>query len=311
MGNIVRKTKRRFFEGWYFKISDKDYAAAFIPSYHIDKHGKRSVFIQFINNHHSFSFSFNDSQIKRSNPFNINIDNNVFNLNKISLNCCQQDTSVKAEIIFNKPQFLKSDIMGIFRFVPFMECRHKVYFIGSEAQGYIEHNGQRKEFNNAIGYLESDSGVSFPKQYLWTHCSAIDESGKKFAIMLSIADIPYLKMSFFGCICSIYHNDKEYRLATYKGAKVISLTDKSAIIKQGNYVFMAEKLEDKALSLKAPLNGGMSRIINENISVKMRYLFMYKDSVIFDIEQYGGFEYYYDTAEKARSKKLIPNTGKK
>ncbi len=183
--------------------------------------------------------------------------------------------------------------MGIFKFAPFMECRHKVYFIYSEAQGYIEYDGNKRVLDKAIGYLESDSGISFPKQYLWTHCSKVDEE-QNFSIMLSIAYIPYLKANFLGCICSIFYNNREYRLATYKGAKIIDFSDNGAKIRQGDYTITAIRLEENAFSLKAPLNGEMTRIINENISIKMQYVFTYKDSVIFDIEYYGGFEYYHD-----------------
>jgi len=303
MGNLILKTKKRFFEGWYFKISDKDCAAAFIPSYHIDKYGKRSVFVQFINNHQSMWFEFKDDLVKLKKPLQIHIGNNIFGLEKISFDCSQQGTRVKAEITFRQPKFLRNDIMGIFKYMPFMECRHKVYFISSEAEGYIEHNGNRMVFDKAIGYLESDSGVSFPNQYLWTQCNGIGDQGEKFSIMLSIADIPYLRRNFLGCICSINYSNKEYRLATYKGAKVISLTENFAKIRQGNYVLIAQRLEENAMSLKAPLYGEMIRQINENVCVKMRYCFLYKDNIIFDIEYPGGFEYFLDTTKDNKQHK--------
>ena len=61
--------------------------------------------------------------------------------------------------------------------------------------GRMKINGNDYVFENAVGYWEGDSGVSFPKEYLWTQVAFNGGS-----LMLSVADIPFGLFNFTGII---------------------------------------------------------------------------------------------------------------
>ena len=108
--------------------------------------------------------------------------------------------------------------MGPFRYVPFMQCRHSVFSMRHPVDGILSINGTPYEFQNAIGYMEGDRGYSFPTKYAWTQCSFPDG-----ALMLSIAEIPFGGFHFTGIIGIVHLRRKEYRLATYLGAKAVKI----------------------------------------------------------------------------------------
>lgn len=83
-------------------------------------------------------------------------------------------------------------------------------------------------FRNAWGYWEGDSGRSFPKEYIWTQC--FFPGG---ALMLSVADIPIAGIRFTGIIGVVLWQGKEYRIATYLGARVVKIENKMVRVKQG------------------------------------------------------------------------------
>lgn len=51
--------------------------------------------------------------------------------------------------------------------------------------------------------------------------------------MLSIAHIPFLGGAFTGCICALMFAGREYRLATYRGMRILTLTDNTVRLRQG------------------------------------------------------------------------------
>ena len=88
-------------------------------------------------------------------------------------------------------------------------------------------NGQKYYFRNAWGYWEGDCGRSFPKEYVWTQCFFNDG-----ALMLSVADIPMAGIRFTGIIGVVLWRGKEYRIATYLGAKVVKRQNKISSAKK-------------------------------------------------------------------------------
>ena len=87
--------------------------------------------------------------------------------------------------------------------------------------------------------METDRGRSFPSAYLWTQCAW--REARCSSLMLSIADIPLAGVSFTGCICAVLYNGREYRLATYRGARVERWSADGAQIRQGIYRLEAER----------------------------------------------------------------------
>ena len=101
--------------------------------------------------------------------------------------------------------------------------RHKI-------NGQITVNEQQFKFKNGTGYIEGDSGRSFPSKYIWTQCSFENNS-----LMLSAADIPFSVIHFTGIIGIVMLDGKEYRIATYLGAKIKNIKGNTVTIKQENF----------------------------------------------------------------------------
>lgn len=182
----------------------------------------------------------------------------------------------RTRVSFGPFQFLKSDIMGPFRWLANMECAHSVISMEHFLQGKLEMNGQTLDLNGGTGYIEADRGRSFPTTYLWTQCR-----WRGCSLMLSIATIPLGKHHFIGCICAVLLHGREYRIATYRGVRIQQWSSKGTVLIQGKY-----RLEVQLL------DGDMNRTIHESLCTKVRYRFWHGKELLLDhIDDHAGFEY--------------------
>lgn len=215
------------------------------------------------------------------------IGENRFSEAGLHLNVEQEGLSLHGKVEFGPLQTLRSDIMGPFRWLANMECVHSVISMRHTLRGQLEINNDVLDFNGGIGYIEADLGRSFPTSYLWTQCL-----WDNCSLMLSIATIPLGKFHFTGCICAIVLNGKEYRLATYRGVRILNWSSKGASLRQGKYRLEVDLLDQKAQPLRAPSDGNMSRTIHESLRARVRYRFWQDDMLMFDhTDDSASFEY--------------------
>lgn len=112
--------------------------------------------------------------------------------------------------------------------------------------------------------------------------------------MLSVADIPLAGFRFRGIIGAILLNGKEYRLATYLGAKAARIQNGLVRIIQGGLELEAELLERTGKPLKAPTEGDMVRVIHESAACRARYRFRRERRTLLAFEtDRASFEYEY------------------
>lgn len=285
-----------YFYGWYFKCQSKTQTLAIIPAFHQSNH-RQSCSIQVITEDHSFHVPFSAFHLhKKQKEYFLKINENTFSKKGITINIHTEKLKMSGCLMFDDFHPLKYDIMGPFCYVPFMECRHSVFSMRHTVNGIVTINGEVYRFENAVGYMEGDRGISFPKNYIWTQCFF-----RNLSIMLSVAEIPVnflpfcKKRTFTGLIGVIAWNKKEYRFATYLGAKVRKIEDGLVIIEQGNYRLSVQLLEPVLHSLYAPKNGEMFRVIKENTSCRARYCLENKEKTIFSFEtDKASFEYEYE-----------------
>ena len=280
---------REYFCGWYFKCQSNKHTLAVIPAFHRSKN-KRSCSIQIITDTCAWNVDFPyEDYCQQTGRFDISIKNNHFSSNGINLFINTPSLSVSGSLSFGEFTPIKYDIMGPFRYVPFMECRHCVVSMKHTVNGSININGKAYSFDNAAGYIEGDRGYSFPKRYIWTQC--IFENG---SLMLSVADIPFGLFSFTGIIGIIYVNKKEYRFATYLRAKAVKIEKGEIIIKQGDMALSVHLLKQNSHPLLAPVSGAMNRTIHESASCRVLYSFQKKGQTIIEFETANAsFEYEY------------------
>lgn len=276
-----------YFCGWYYRCQSTSQTLAVIPSVH--KTGEDSFCtIQLITDTSTFHTQFPyDDFIKDGNA--IRIGNNRFGKSGVSLDIHTPGLCAEGAVRFGDFTPIRYDIMGPFQYVPFMQCRHSVYSMRHRVDGEIRINDIPYVFQKAVGYMEGDRGHSFPKEYVWTQCSFPEG-----ALMLSVADIPLGKVHFTGVIGIVLLHGKEYRLATYLGAKAVRLKDGEVIVKQGRFCLTARQLGEPGHPLQAPVNGAMTRTIHEHPSCLVYYRFTDGDTTLLELEApNAAFEYEY------------------
>ncbi len=283
-----------YFEGWYFKQQNGHDIVAFIPALHIDNKHSCSVSLQIITNDSSYCIEYPyESFSLDKHSLSIKVGNCSFTKSRIDLDIQTDEIKATGTLRFGVLFPISYDIMGPFKFVPFMECRHSVFSMYHRVNGSLVINGKTFDFTDGTGYLEGDRGFSFPTRYAWTQCSWKEKT--PCSLMLSVADIPFMGNKFTGIICIIVCEGKEYRLATYLGAKVTFVGEGHIIVKQGKYTLTAELLEKREFTLRAPVRGRMIRLIRENPSCRARYHFARNDEVLLDFTtDSASFEYEYD-----------------
>lgn len=283
MNNIFQP--QNYFKGWYFKCSSKNQTVAFIPAFHRNN-GRESASLQIITDEAAFHIPFR-SLIYREKPLSAKLGDCVFSNKGIRLHIQTDKLSAEGVLSFGKLSPIRYDIMGPFCFVPFMQCRHSVYSMRHKIDGQITINEQLYVFRGGTGYIEGDCGYSFPKRYIWTQCCF-----KNSSLMLSAADIPMIGRHFTGIIGIVFLCGKEYRIATYLGAKIGHISKNSVTVIQGDYLLHVKLIEKKPQPLLAPDNGSMTRTIHESASCKAYYRFKYKGEILCEfISDRASFEF--------------------
>lgn len=281
------------FEGWYFKQQSDRHMIAFIPAVHTDNRGNRSGSVQVVTPENSYFIELpvNTFHIDRKN-FIIRAGDSTFSAGGIDVCIRNTGLNVDGRLSYGKIRPPCGDIMGPYRLIPLMECRHSVFSLTHTVSGSLTVNGSVLSFTDGIGYLEGDKGRSFPKRYVWTQCSWAEKG--PCALMLSAAEVKPLGREFIGIIGFVYFKGREFRIATYKGARIMEIGGGTVVVRQGDFTLSAQRLDCGGHALRAPQSGEMKRLIKESLSCKARYVFMEKNSVLFDLTtDHASFEYEY------------------
>lgn len=280
-----------YFEGWYFKHQKGSNTLALIPGVQMDSQGNRGAFIQVITQEQSYHLPFpiSDCRIGEKH-LSVQIGDNYFSKRGVRLQIHRPELQLEGCLRYGRFTPLAYDIMGPFCAVPFLQCRHGVLSMRHTVEGCVRLNGRTLCFHGATGYIEKDRGHSFPQRYLWTQSNGFGKAD--CAVMASAATIPMLGTQFDGCICAVMAGGREYRLATYLGAKIAHSGPDGLVLRQGRDTLEAYLDKGAPQPLKAPQGGGMSRTIHENAACSMRYRFTRGGRTIFELESsQAGFEW--------------------
>ncbi|MDO5417789.1 MAG: tocopherol cyclase family protein [Lachnospiraceae bacterium] len=261
---------RKYFKGFYFKHQKSDQTLCLIAG-----QADTGRFIQIITNDFSAKVPWTKG--------------NHFSRKGIRLNIRTPRITLTGTIRYGRFSPIRYDIMGPFRFLP-MECRHGIISMRHRLYGSVRLNGKTIDFTDGVGYIEMDSGCSFPSSYLWIQANEFIsrtanvcvqsevQSEAGCSIMAAAASIPFCGLHFRGCICVIQYEGKEYRLATYLGVRVVLCTENRLILKQGRYRLDIRMKSRNARRLSAPAQGKMTRRILEAASCPAEFAF-YVDGI--------------------------------
>ena len=292
MRNLYGAGRRPYFEGWYFKQQSGEDTVALIPSLHTDGGGRTYASLQVITDTASYHTEFPSGAFTPgTGQLLLRVGNSVFSRTGCTLDLKADSFSLSGRLSFGPFAALAGDIMGPFRFVPLLECRHSVLSMCHSVSGSIAVNDASLNFNGGIGYIEGDRGTSFPRRYLWTQCLHEGSS-----IMLSVAEIPLYGMTFTGCVGFVFTNGREYRVATYHGVKLLQITDSTLVLRQGALTVRVEFLGGKFHPLRAPNFGVMARTIHESTACRVHYACTLKNRTILDfVSERASFETSWDS----------------
>lgn len=287
-GERILTKNKDYFEGWYFKNTNKENGISFIPGINIEEN-KPKAFVQVITNDtsHFINYSINDFSYSH-NPFIIKIGNNKFSKDGIHVDIKTEDTNIKGDIKYTNNKnidtnFMNPNIMGPFSYVPFMECNHAILSMQNTVNGSININDKEMKFEDDMGYIEKDWGNSFPKTYIWCQGNNFETNNASF--MLSIADVPFKMFKFRGIICVLVIGDKEYKFTTYNNARLVEFdineNSLNISLKKGELYINLKSKFDKGQKLSAPVKGKMEKDIFESITSNITITLKQGDNIIF------------------------------
>ena len=269
--------KKRFFEGWYYKVVSKDEksAFAFIPGVAMDENEKKQAFIQILDGKKSTSeyikFPFDAF---KANPKKhiIKIKKNRFTTHSIDLDLPNIRGSLKFENVTPwSNSFFSPGIMGPFSFIPFMECYHGILSMDHLITGELSIKDKKVDFSGGKGYTEKDWGHSFPIGYVWLQSNHFSES--KISFKCSVAKIPFKVFSFNGFIAGLWIKNKLIEFTTYNFSKLkrCNISDKQVEIEIENLQYILKVLvyRSKTATLAAPIQGFMDAKIDESMTSKI------------------------------------------
>ena len=261
----VPKENKPWFEGWYVRVCTREISFAIIFGLQISSQ-KKSAFIQFLDTHTQTSryveFPWKTVCI-RQHPFELCLQENRLTLNTVTLRLpyLQADLRHSALTPLTASRYAPT-IMGPFSYVP-MECTHSIISLHHSVEGTLLLKQTRFDICG-IGYMEKDRGTSFPSAYAWfqSNCSADTSS----CFFFSLAQIPFLKTTFQGCICVLMSGSCQLRFATYLGCRVTwDKKHHELILRQYPLKLRIRFFGDQGQILAAPKDGNMKERISETL----------------------------------------------
>lgn len=283
--------QRNYFEGWYFKVLNREgtKAFAFIPGIAMDQNGRKHAFIQVLDGiaKKSDYITFDSSLfIPSSEKFDLTIGTNRFSADRLVLDMPSIRGSLRFHDMVRWPsRWYSPGIMGPYTFAPFMECNHGIVSMDHKIEGSLEINGEEVDFSGGRGYTEKDWGHSFPSAYIWIQSNRFECEGT--SLKLSIARIPWMTGSFTGFIAGLWHDNKLFRFTTYNSSflKRLAITGSYAEIEFENrsYRLAARALNDNTTPLASPVRGLMDGRIEESMTSEVSIVLTEKrnDRIIF------------------------------
>jgi tocopherol cyclase len=264
-------TKPNYFEGWYYKQvhENSDRSISFIFGISTrDPH----AFIQIITSNPLVTTYVRyplESYQAQENGYRLG--KSFFSPDRLILDVEDATIAVKGELLLSQMTPIHRNayapnIMGPFAYLGNMECNHGVVSMSHRVNGSITVNGKSWSFADQVGYLEKDWGRSFPRRYVWIQGNHFDQDA---ALMVSVANIPFMGLRFEGVICQLNIGNEVMRIATYTGARCTGITHTDdgfqLTIKQGSMSLeVIAHVPDQGI-LKSPSMGAMTQTIKEGL----------------------------------------------
>jgi len=292
-----KNKKKSYFEGWYFKIVDKDQrnVFAFIPGIIKSSKGKGHSFIQVLDGKGRKSHYLKNSMMHfnaKNNQLYIEVDKNTFSLSEMRLNYYSEDfqmigTLKFIDLIKWPDSIINPGSMGFYNYLLFMECYSQVCCLDGRIIGKLLINNEEIDFTGGDVYIEKNWGKSFPQAYIWIQSNSF--KGKNVALTCSIGKIPFKIFRFTGFLAAIKIDDDIYKFTTMNRSRInIELKGKDVKIictrKDIRLTIETNTFEDEFLNIKGPIIGKMDIIVKESLvsQIKVELYDLKRDAIIYE-----------------------------
>jgi len=227
------KKQKNYFEGWYFKWTDKESKHSYALIFAITKDVNDShSFIQFYDAsiNKSFYYRYDSSEFKFDRESNkVHIKQNSISEDMIYFNESGYEISIDQSNHQRLNEYQKTNsAMGFLSKAP-LECFQEVLYLESDV--IYTMNGKKC---NAIGYMEKTYGTNFPSKWIWLQSNHSEEKSK---VSFSVGLVPVLFFKVKGFFLILNYQGKEERFGSFNLSriKVKKIDDKySLTIKKGS-----------------------------------------------------------------------------
>lgn len=261
--------RRRYFEGWYFKLVFPDEHFALIPGVSLSP-GDRHAFVQLIRGGHGRAgyhrVGLSGFRAVHS-PFSVTVGESIFSFSHLEVRLPDLTASLAVSQAKGWPRRpLAPNTMGWYSFVPFMQCNHAVLLLDAEVCGMV---GETEKHGRL--YVEKDFGRSFPSAWLWLQSNSFEEPG--VSVTCSIANVPFAGRTLTGVLAGLQLDNALYRFANYTGVRLdrLEVTDRGCriAVRDRKHRLEIEARTAPGADLRSPDEGVMSGTVRETIDAEV------------------------------------------
>lgn len=277
--------KNSFFEGWYFKLVDKNMnnVISIIPGIYLGKSNENShSFIQILQgitaNYSYKKFNKDEFSSNNNNEFDINVANSSFSLKRISLNINDDTCYINGIVSFKNlmkwpDSVINPGSMGYYNFIPHMQCYSQVSVMDMDLEGSLNINGSEINFSGGKGYIEKNWGSAFPYSWTWVQCNSFNN--RKASISCSIGHIPFMLTSFRGFLIGLFVDDKFYKFTTINKSTLNIVQNALDVIittENKKYKLIIETKTDRSAFMlcMGPRDDKMVPLVEENLKASVK-----------------------------------------
>ncbi len=293
--------KDHYFEGWYYKIADKDrrVVLALIPGIaRSEISGDSHSFVQILDGMSGTS-RYHRYPVEAFSASNFSHDLSVgpsrFRPDRIELNIEGEGDALKGVLEFDALSpwpvtLFRPGYMGWYAFVPFMECYHGVLSFNHRIRGGLSIGKEFVDFTGGRGYTEKDWGTSFPRSWIWMQTNHFEKTGVSF--VMSIATIPWRGTYFTGFGGALWDNGAFHPFATWNGSRIKDLAIRpdsaSFSVIHARYGIEVKAEGKDGGELLSPVSGHMTGKVRESMKAEISVRF-------FLVNRHGRHEQYRGT----------------
>lgn len=210
-------------------------------------------------------------------PQCINIDDNLFGLDLISMNIKKEELRIFGKIKSKENIICKHDIMGPFSKVNYLSCKTGLFNLHSKIDGYLYIDNKKVDFTNGTLYVQGENGNHMPDKYIWAQSNKminkkLSNNKNSFTICLT-RDKNMVNTTSRYFFISFLLEGIQYVFSTYNGGRVKEVNIKKRLskdvidikIKQNDLIFDIRIIKSKGHVLSYPFKDSLKKV-NESLT---------------------------------------------